>query len=71
MKLENEYKEYMTHSSWQFRNGFYAVFSTKTSLTLNEKGVQNLKTKTWLLCVYNVCMYVCVSANHPYSQPEG
>lgn len=51
MKLENEYKEYMTRSSWQFRNGFYAVFSTKTSLTLNDKGVQNLKTKTWLLCV--------------------
>lgn len=52
MKLENEYKEYVTRSSWQYRNGFYAVFSTKTSLTLNEKGVQNVKTKTWLLCVH-------------------
>ena len=45
MKLENEYKEYMTRSSWQFRNGFYAVFSTKTSLTLNEKEVRKPEDK--------------------------
>lgn len=32
-------------------NGFNAAFSMKTSLTLSEKGVENLMTKTWLLFV--------------------